>query len=140
MVEEYKNEETLREMYHGNGMTQAEMAEELDCPLQTMRYWFDKYDIETRPSGWYMRRKPAHHTFDETTGYEKWRTVVCGERETVMVHHLILVAKGEDPHKVFSDGFDAHHKNKMRSDNRPDNLKIMKRCEHARMHANERWS
>lgn len=136
MGKKYKNKNLLCELYHKKGMTQAEIANELNCPVSTLSYWFQKFGIETRGN----KAGPAHHTFDETTGYEKWRTSVNGERCTVMVHHLILVANGRDPVKVFSDDIDTHHKNGFPSDNRPENLKLKDKEDHGRMHANERWN
>ena len=121
-------------------MTQSEMADQLDCPVPTLSYWFNKHDIKTRGPKYYQRLQPAYHTFDDTTGYEKWRTSVCGERETVMVHHLVLVAEGEEPSKVFSDKYDTHHKNGFVFDNRPENLELIDKESHGRKHANERWS
>lgn len=136
MGKEYKNRETLERMYYGEGMTQEEISNELDVPVTTLSYWFDKFDIDTsRP-----RAKPARHTFDATTGYEKWRTSINYERTTVMVHHLVLIAEGEDPRIVFSDGMDTHHKNGFSADNRPENLELKNRENHGRMHANERWN
>jgi hypothetical protein len=132
----YKDKETLVEMYHKRGMTQKEMAEEFGCPVTTLSYWFTKFNIDTS----LPRKKPAHHTFDETTGYEKWRTSIDYERTTVMVHHLVLIAEGEDPNVVFSDKMDTHHKNGFPADNRPENLELMDKEEHGRKHANERWS
>jgi hypothetical protein len=139
MEEKYKDKSVVVELYHEQGMSQAEVADELGCPVQTLSYWFDKHDIEARGPGWYHCRKPAHHTFTETGGYEKWRTSVNGDRKTVMVHHLVLISEGRDPNKVFSEEFDTHHKNKMPSDNRPENLELVRKEEHGRMHANERW-
>jgi hypothetical protein len=131
----YKDKETVVEMYREKGMTQKEMAEELGCPVSTLSYWFDKFNIDTsRP-----RAKPARHTFDAETGYEKWRTSFDYERTTVMVHHLVLIAEGEDPRMVFSDNVDTHHKNGFPADNRPENLGLIDKKEHGRLHAEERW-
>jgi len=131
----YKDEETLKYLYKQKRMTQKEIAERLNMPRQTLVYWFNKYDIKTRGN----KAKPAYHTFDQTSGYEKWRTSVNYERKTVMVHHLILVAEGKDPNKVFSDQYDTHHKNGHKFDNRPKNLELIDKKEHGKLHAQQRW-
>lgn len=135
MDKKYKNGKLLERLYYKKGMNQKQIAKHIGCPVSTLSYWFKKHDIDTGNNS----TTPAHHTFDQTTGYEKWRVRVFGERKTVMVHHLILVSEGEEPTKVFSDKYDTHHKNGHRFDNRPRNLELMEREEHGRMHANERW-
>jgi len=46
----WRDEETLRELYFEEGMTQQEIADELDCGGPTVSQWFQRHDIETRSS------------------------------------------------------------------------------------------
>ena len=47
-LEPYKNEDTLRELYHGNGLSQQQIAERFDVRKQTIKYWMDSFEIEAR--------------------------------------------------------------------------------------------
>jgi len=46
----WRDEEVLRELYHGEGMTQKEIADEFDIIQPTVSKWFLKLDIESRDS------------------------------------------------------------------------------------------
>lgn len=55
--------------------------------------------------------------------------------ETVTVHQLLAVANGYDPYKVWSDGeFVTHHKSNIPWDNRPENVEVVSKGEHNRIH------
>jgi transcriptional regulator with XRE-family HTH domain len=47
-MKQYKDEQTLRRLFHEESLTQSEMAERLDCAHGTVSNWMRKYDIETR--------------------------------------------------------------------------------------------
>lgn len=51
----YRNAEWLREMYHGEELTQAEIADEAGCHRRTIATWFRRHEIEGRPAG--VRKK-----------------------------------------------------------------------------------
>lgn len=140
MGKKYQNKEILEKLYIEDNMTQSEIADKFGCSVSTLSYWFNKHGIKTRGAEYYQKRQPVSHRFDDTTGYEKWRTSINNERCTVMVHHLILISEGHDPHIVFSDEYDTHHKNNHRFDNRPENLELIEKSKHGKIHAKERWS
>jgi len=48
----WHNENTLRELYHGEGLTIKEVASELGCNRGSIRYWMKKHDIEFRSRGY----------------------------------------------------------------------------------------
>lgn len=41
----YKDKDTLYRLYHGKGMTKADMADELDCSDVTISNWMDKHGV-----------------------------------------------------------------------------------------------
>ena len=51
----YRDAEWLREMYHGEELTQAEIADQAGCHRRTIATWFRRHDIEGRPAG--IRKK-----------------------------------------------------------------------------------
>lgn len=52
MARRYRDEDWLRDRYHGNGWTQAEIAAECGVSPRCIRTWMQNYDIETRtPAG-----------------------------------------------------------------------------------------
>lgn len=44
----WRDEDTLRELYHEKGMTQEQVANELGCSSYTIHDWMNKHDIERR--------------------------------------------------------------------------------------------
>jgi len=43
----YKDEETLRRLYHERDLNQTEMGEELDTTAATVSYWMNKLGVDT---------------------------------------------------------------------------------------------
>ncbi|WP_158855078.1 hypothetical protein [Halorhabdus sp. CUG00001] len=55
-----------------------------------------------------QRRRPVIH--DNGNGYQRARCRACGTDDLVYVHQLCAIAGGADPHDVFSDLYDVHHR------------------------------
>lgn len=128
---DYKDPDVLRELYHGAGLSLNEIVER--CELNTaesLRYWLKKFDIERRTPTEARRVEYANYRTGER-GYEHWMEWDGGENSKVYVHRLAAVSHY---------GFDAvanmevHHKNKIRWDNRPENIELMKTSDHRRHH------
>lgn len=78
--------------------------------------------------------EPARHYWREYDGYERWRAWDPAEQKEryVSVHQLTAIAEGASPYKVFSNGlYETHHENRMKGDNRPENLTVLLNEEHA---------
>lgn len=103
----------LRQLYENEEKSVAEMTEILDCSETTVRNYMRWFGIECR-NGTDRDLSPAWYG-TRPDGYECWHD----GHQIVYVHRLVAVAEW---------GFDAvasgvvHHKNRIRWDNRPENL------------------
>lgn len=69
---------------------------------------------------------------EQSRGHLRWRTWDEERERVVHVHQLLMIALGENPTDVFSNGAThVHHKNEVRWDNRPGNLEILPAHEHS---------
>ena len=121
----WKDEEKLREMYHGQEMTTPEIAEQFDCTDTTIQNQLEENGIEKRNPG--ARRKESISLVESKKGYESWKH----RGGTVFVHRLAAIAWfGLD--SVMNQV--CHHKNGIRWDNREDNIELMSRADHTKEH------
>lgn len=124
----YADEGTLRELYHEQGLSLRQIADELDCHYTTVHQYMDEHGIDRRDAN-HHPESAAHATFTtHTAGYELW----VDESKTVLVHRLVAVAEhGLD---AVCDGV-VHHENEVKWDNRPSNLTVIEsQGEHTRLH------
>jgi transcriptional regulator with XRE-family HTH domain len=126
--------ETLRQLHHDKELTYAEMGDELGCSASTIGEWMKRNGIEG-----HNRIERAHEAsrvnyaqfYTDHRGYEYWRTKYMSEKQMLPVYRLIAVAE---------HGFEAvagnviHHKNGIKWDNRPSNLRVMSDSDHKRLH------
>lgn len=131
MSQPWRNEDTLRELYLDDKMSQQEIADELGCHVWTVGEWMSKYGIETRKDG-----RLDHVSFRTTIkGYENWNHRYDNDVDRVAVHRLLaLVENGID--EVGENH--VHHKNGVKWDNRPDNIEVMGPGEHISKHFDEK--
>jgi len=145
----YTDREWLNTQYRENGKTMREIADECDVTAAAILKWLRRYNIETRDEAYHKRVEPIGITYSKGElgdipgpyAYAMSSLKVNGEREhyAVGLHQLLAIAKGADPHKVFSDGaYHCHHKNGLRWDNRPSNVELKKAEQHIGDHTQER--
>jgi hypothetical protein len=67
-------------------------------------------------------------------GYEYVQSERRGETQSTSVHQLLAIAEGGDPHLIYAGTHHVHHKNHIRWDNRPENIEVMEKSEHAKLH------
>jgi hypothetical protein len=90
---------------------------------------YDSYDTQKRRYNEYASYSVSQY------GYEVWRCGNVDDNQRTYVHQLLAVAEGEDPHKVYSDEYHVHHENRVKWDNRPENISLVDAKEHMRIHA-----
>ena len=123
----HRDEDVLRALYWGSGLTQKEIAEVLDVSLKTVGKWMRRNGIETRR----IHRGPTHfHT--DSNGYECWRCRNLGRHSRVQVHRLLMVA--EHGWSAVAEADVVHHQNEIPWDNRPENLELMTKDDHVKYH------
>lgn len=130
----------LIELYHIRGLSQRQVADELDVSRDTVRYWMKKHRINSRNKSealrqWFLhqpvpfRTNPeGHEVWHDQTGQHEW-----DKTAHVLHHRLLAVAMGEDV-----VGKVVHHKNGIPWDNRPSNLEVMDAGEHTSLHESVR--
>lgn len=101
----YKDEETLRRLYWEDGLTMAEVAEELDCSAYTISTWMDKLNVETRDHAG-NENTPKHHN-------EQWLREKYVEESLSIGEISDLVNRDDETVRNFMEkfGIDRREKN-----------------------------
>lgn len=141
---EYKDPDTLRELYHDKGLSTIEIAEHFDVAPTTIQKYMKEGGVEREKAYNDPTRPPSHilDTHGEGVGnaYEKIREYHDGEKNVVMVHRLIAYAHGKiDFEGLCNPDVVVHHESGHGWDNRPSNLVVKDFSEHAKDHADERY-
>lgn len=134
----YQDAGWLDKKYNEEGLTQSEMAEIADTTQKTISTWLIKTGVKEkadRASGSERKngacKNPATFgTYHDSTGgaYERWQD---SENKAVKVHRLLAVAEyGFDAVK----DLDVHHKREIPWLNYHDNIELVSRKEHQRLH------
>lgn len=127
--EPWKDKDFLIEEYYEKEKSLPEIAEETGGKVGSIGYWMEKYDLDRRSVG--EDPKPWASFFTSKEGYEGW----SAGNDYASVHQLLLIANGEDPYDVYSDGkYVTHHINKVKWDNRPENIILESIGAHASYH------
>ena len=143
--EEYKDADTLREMYHDKSMSTYEIAEYFDVSASTIQKYMAEGGVKREKAYDDPTRPPSHLLDEHGDGvgncYEKIRTHHKGERSVVLLHRLIAYAHGKiDFDELCDSDTVVHHKSGHGWDNRPDNLEVHSdQSEHMSHHLDERY-
>jgi len=128
----YRDESWLEKQIREQQRSFTDIADECDVTRSTIGDWADKHDIE----------KPKKIGCNFSLGgrgnvhYPLWSGTGSGVKNHILVHRLVLVAEGEDPHEIWDGEYkkQVHHRNGFKCDNRPSNLELVDRRTHGRHH------
>jgi transcriptional regulator with XRE-family HTH domain len=145
-LEPYKSEDVLRELYHGEGLSQQQIAERFDVRRQTIKYWMDKYEIKARlPMD--ERNPSISRTVREGGRVQYHVPDGDGGQFRFYRHQLVaLLAEDEDGSWHVENPFDIiseekselvihHYMNAPILIDIPENLEAMSQREHVKGHA-----
>jgi len=127
----WQDKETLVELYHGEKLSAARVAEKLGCSEQTVRHWLIQHDIDRRSCGYRTIKtyKSIQH---------RYPTIQSGDGHTVLVHRFLAYACGKMSFEELCDSnMIVHHRTNIPWDNRPENYEVMDRSEHMKIHASK---
>jgi len=131
----WRDEGTLRRLYHGEGLSQSEIGNRLGCSKTTVLRWMDKHGVEARDPHAWLASLPPQLTHD-AAGYEMFQSAAGGESKSFRHHQLVAIAGGADPYDVFSDGTSqVHHTIPIPWLTYGKNLEVLGEVEHGREHA-----
>ena len=135
---DHTDAETLRRLYWDERKSTHELADMSRIGSTQIRYWMDKHGIERRHKSETKGRPKINraHFGTSQNGYETWTAWDSEDYavKRVKVHRLLAVAKygyDEVVDKV------VHHKNRVKWDNRSENIEIMTNSEHVKLHRRE---
>lgn len=126
----HTDENVLRELYHSDGLTMREIANRLGVSIGAVQYWMDKHGLERE--GGCAGYSYAPYTVND--GYPRWNAPKSEGVTYASVHRLLAVAEFGFDEVV---GNVVHHKNGVKWDNRPCNLKVMDKHDHMSYHWRE---
>jgi transposase len=122
--------ERLRELYHGEELSAARVADEMGCSPQTVRHWLIEFGIE--------RRSCNHRTIDTPDSIQRRYPTVSGGHSTVLIHRFLAYAVGKMSFDELCDpDIVVHHRSNVGWDNRPENLEVMSRSDHMSLHGRD---
>jgi len=128
---EYTKKEKLKKLYQRDGKSTRQIAEMFGVTASCIRYHLDKHGIKTRKQSYDI---PAFNLSSKAPyrGYPCWKG--CDGKQ-IPVHKLVAISNGANPHVVFGDAdYDIHHKNGHKVDNTPENLEVIHKQEHGKIH------
>jgi len=127
LFREYDKPQVLYHLYIDKGMSSKEIAEKYNKHHKTILTRLHEYNISVAPHG---RNKPPKLS-QRPDGYEMWVTH-DGERIQNVYHHRLFAVSEYGFDTVRSK--DVHHDNRIPWDNRPENITLMTKEEHGRLH------
>ena len=143
MSEEYpwRDEDALRGLYHGEQLSQVEIADRWGAAPATICNWMERHEIEARSRS--LATSIALGPLRVTTAPDGYEFIQTRQQyKTHRVRHHRLLAVAEYGFENVSEKV-VHHRNGIPWDNRGANLELLSDSEHKRIHADgtvrDRW-
>lgn len=132
----WHDKETLKQMYHGEGLSTRQIGDHFDVEPETIRNQMKKYDIERRTAEEGVRER---YKYDVTyavneDGYVIVQSAYEGDLDRFRLHRLLATI---DYDLSELKGNVVHHKNGMKVDNRRENLVPLSREKHVLEHQDD---
>lgn len=135
--EDYHNQGFLHQKYIEEEMSIPEIAELCDASIRTIERHLVRNNIPRRSISDALtncHQQNGSVPFTAAGRYNYWQHTYEREYRSVAVHRLVAVAEYGFDEVV---GKDVHHKNRIPWDNRPENIELLTKEEHGRLHSNE---
>jgi len=131
----WNDESWLRNQYVEKQKSLETIADEFGCTAGTLSRKLKEHGIEPRSHG-FVHRKPYIPYVMGAYGRMHWRSTRGEDGKKIAygfeVHRLLAIAEyGIDA----VAGKDVHHKNQIPWDNRPENIELLSKEEHGKLHA-----
>lgn len=133
--QEWAKKGTLEKLYWEEELSTIDIAEEYlgsKSLYNTVCYMMEKHGIERRDQYHHLMR-PLSMSHTEN-GYEYFSSDWGDTQNEVKVHQLLAISEGEDPHEVFADRYEVHHKKNIPWLNTPWNIELLTTSEHVKRH------
>lgn len=135
--------------WYEEGLSFADIAKKLGCATMTVKRTFVRHGIRARTLSESQRNKTAQGkcVAENNANWKGGKIVnskgyvelympghrLATKRKYVLEHRLVWE---ESNNKRLPKGWEVHHLNGMRDDNRPENLAAMTKAAHSRLHNN----
>jgi hypothetical protein len=133
-IEPYKDPEVLRRLYSEAELSQSDIADEFGITKQTVSYWMNKLDVDTRPPMDQRESKGLHRIVRED-GYTQYVVSKGDGGKSHFYQHQLVALLEFGPHEVFDPDTHVHHElNAPVPIDLPANLDVIGDTEHALLH------
>lgn len=122
-------EEKAIELYIRENLSSSQIAEQVGLSQNVVSRRLGEYGL--------WEKDPCRYHLEDDQGYPSISKTGVEGIKRVRVHRLVAIAKGYDPHEVFSGEYDVDHINNCKLDNRLENIQLLDKETHGAKHAHQ---